>query len=1074
MNLHFRKTGTKLLCTGGLYVLMFLGATGHASAQQQRVIVQEFHVKEGSLSDALQQLRKVAGIDIVYQASSLQQVRVQQLDIAKQSVEEVLKQLLKGTGYQFVLNEGVIVIKKEKATVNIAGTVTEKSAGAPLPGVSVQVKGTTTGTVTGTNGRFTLAADPATDTLLLSFMGFKTEKVALNGRTSFSISMEGNVSNLNSVVVVGYGQTTKSDLTGSISHVSAENFNSGVFNSPEQLLQGKVPGLNVTRSGDPNATPGITLRGPSTFRGGEAQQPFYVIDGVPGASIQLVSPADIVSMDVLKDAASTAIYGARAANGVIMITTRHAKSGQSWLSYSGYGAVENVSRRIEMLTGDELRTFLKDNGNVLAPTDEDNANTDWQKEVTRQGVSHNHNISFGGGNGKTVFDGSVNYLKNQGIMKGSDLERLNVRANLEQTAFNDRLKLNLGISNSVSTQNRIPDLVFQNMLTYLPTSNVYNADGSFKEDWTRTRNYLNPVSLIVNNSDLTKTKTMLGVARAELKLLEGLTYTANLSLQDEQINRDRYYGRKSGIAQGLNGVATRSAFTNTRKLLETYLNYDKRFGEHDLKLLAGYSWQEDRKGDGFQTSNQNFVSDATKGDNLGLASAPGGVVPNFGTTRIQTLRFISFYGRANYAFREKYLLQASLRQDGSSAFGANNRWALFPAFSGAWKVTKEPFMQNVRWIDDLKLRIGYGATGNSLGFDPLIAIMRYDLFGKFYYNGQILSSVSPVQNENPNLKWESTAMTNVGVDLTVLRGKLSFTVDVYNKMTSDLIYQYNIPASASMGSVVSTLYANVGKMKNQGIELQVNATPLQRGKFTWSTSANLAHNKNEIVSLSNSIFKVPYIETADLGGRGQSGNYSQRLLEGMPLGTFYTLQFAGKDKNGRSQFYKPDGTLTSEYNSSYLVQTGNAQPKLLYGWSNTLTYGNIDLTFFLRGVYGSHILNATLANLNAPYGSTATNLPKFSLNESAKDDRAYFLSDRYIESGSYLRLDNTTIGYNVPMKNQFVKKIRLYVSANNLFVITKYRGIDPEIEMGGLTPGIDNNNFYPKTRSFLLGLNASF
>ncbi|MBV7530253.1 SusC/RagA family TonB-linked outer membrane protein [Chitinophaga sp. sic0106] len=1069
MTVILNSPRTKLLCAGALYALMFFGTARHAAAQQ-RIVVQELHVKEGSLSAALQQLRKQAGIDIVYEAAAMDLIKVQPLDFKRQTVETLLRQLLRGTGYQYFFNEGVVVVRKEKPLTSISGVVTEGATGAPLPGVNIQVKGTANGTVSNVKGSFSLNADPSEDTLLLSFIGYKTERIALAGRTAVNVKLEMNSSTLNSVVVVGYGQTTKGDLTGAISHVTAENFNSGVLTSPEQLLQGKVPGLNITRSGDPSATPTVILRGPSTFRSGEAQQPFYVIDGVPGASIQLIAPADIVSMDVLKDAASTAIYGARAANGVIMITTRHAKPGQSWINYNGYGAVENVSNSIRMLTADELRKYLKDNGNTLNPSDENNANTDWQKEVTRQGISHNHNISFGGGNEKTVFDGSVNYLQNHGIMKGSDMERLNVRANLEQRAFNDRLKLNLAISNSITTENKIPELVFLNMLTYLPTTSIYNADGSFKEDWSRTRNYLNPVSLVVNNSDKTKTKTMLGTARAELKLLEGLTYTLNLSLQDEQINRDIYNGRASGLAQGLNGRAIRSAFGNTRSLLETYFNYGARFGQHDLKLLAGYSWQEDRRGDGFQTSNQGFVSDASLGNNLSYGSAPAGYIPDYGKTRISTLRFISFYGRANYAYKDKYLFQASLRQDGSSAFGVNNRWALFPAISGAWKITNEPFLKSTGWLDELKLRAGYGVTGNSLGFDPLIAVMRYDLQGKFYYNGNILSSIAPIQNDNPDLKWESTAMTNIGVDMTILKGRLGFALDVYNKMTSDLIYNYNVASTM----IVNTLTANVGKMQNRGIEFQVNATPVRKGRFAWNTSANVAHNKNEIVTLSNDMFSVKYIETADLGGRGQSGNYSQRLLEGMPLGTFYTMRYAGKDKDGLSQFYKPDGTLTREYNSSYLVQTGNAQPKLLYGWSNSFTYGNFDLNFFLRGAYGSQILNATLANLNVPYGSTATNLPYFSLTESAKDDRAYLLSDRYIESGSYLRLDNATFGYTLPLHSNYLKKLRVYVSGNNLFVITNYRGVDPEISMGGLTPGIDNNNFYPKTRSFLLGLNASF
>ena len=1064
------KPSARAFGKGILIAMLSLSICGEAWSQQRSKMVKELHIDAGSLPVALKSLQMEAGVDILFESTALKGIQVGTVDIKNASVESILQKLLEGSGFTYSVNEGVFVIKKAAPKVTVNGLVTEHGSGTALPGVNIKVLGTSTGAATNAEGKFNLLADAENDTLLFSYIGYQSQKIALQGRTNVSVIMQSSASTLNSVVVVGYGQTTKSELTGAISHLDSKDFNSGVFSSPDQLLQGKVPGLNITRSGDPNGSPAVILRGPSTFREGEAQQPFYVIDGVPGASIQLVAPADIVSVDVLKDAASTAIYGARAANGVIMITTKHAKEGQSWIAYNGYGAAEKISNSIDMLTGDELRKFLADNGNSLNPSDEDGANTDWQDAVTRTGFSHNHNLSFGGGNGKTVFDGNLNYLQNEGIMKGSALERMNIRANLEQRAFNDRLKVSLAISNSISSQDRIPDLVFLNMLTYLPTSNIKNADGSYKEDWSRTRNYLNPVSLIVNNSDRAKTKTLLGNMRAELKLAEGLTYNLNVSYQDEQINRDIYHGRESGIAQGLNGESIRSSFTNTRKLLENYFNYNLHLGQNNLKFLLGYSWQEDRKGDGFQTSNQNFVSDATKGNNLGFGSPLSGYIPNYGTTRISTLRFISFYGRVNYAYKDKYLLQASLRQDGSSAFGKNNRWALFPAFSGAWKISSESFMQDINWLNELKLRVGYGVSGNSLGFDPLIAILRYDLSGKFYYNGQILSSIAPVQNDNPDLKWESTGMFNVGIDMAVLKNKLSVSLDFYSKQTNDLIYSYNVPST----SVVPTMLANVGKMKNSGFELQVNATPVSTRDFTWTTSANLAHNKNEIVSLSNDIFKVDYIETADLGGRGQSGNYSQRLLEGMPLGTYYTMKYGGKDKDGLSQFIKPDGSFTREYNSSYLVQTGNAQPDLLYGWSNTFTYKQFDVNFFVRGVYGNQILNATLANLNVPYGSTATNLPVFSLGESANDDRAYLLSDRYIENGSYLRLDNATLGYTVPLKSTYIKNIRLYASVNNVFVITKYRGIDPEINMGGLTPGIDNNNFYPKTRSFLLGLNASF
>lgn len=1071
MNVRSTHLRTGIAVKQIFLVALMLSLCGSVMAQQKTTIVQELHVTAGPLADALKMLQKQSSADIVFDAALIKNLTVKAQDFRSQPLEEVLRALLKGSGFQFSATEGVYIIKKEKIKTPVTGTVTDEETGVGLPGVSVLVKGNTLGSITNAQGVFTVQADVTGDTLLLSSLGYKATRVVLNGQQQLRIKLKSDASLLNSVVVVGYGQTTKGDLTGAVSHVGAENFNSGVFNSPEQLLQGKVPGLNITRSGDPNATPAVILRGPSTFRDGEAQQPFYVIDGVPGANIQLVSPSDIVSMDVLKDAASTAIYGARAANGVIMITTRRAKPGQSWVSYNAYAATEHISNAIKMMSSEELTTYLKDNGKSITPAYDDKANNDWQKLVTRNGLSHSHNISFGGGNEKTVFDGSVNYLQNNGIMQKSSLERLNVRANLEQRAFNDLLKLNLSISNSLSTQNQIPELIFMNMLNYMPTVNIFNPDGTYKEDFSRTRNYLNPLSLLNNNSDRTKNKIMLGNARAELKLLPGLRYTLNLSMQDEQINRDIYNNRASGLAQGVKGRATRSAYTNTRKVLENYFNYDVLLGKHDLRLLAGYSWQEDRRGDGFQTSNQGFVSDATQGDNLGLGSPDGSFLPNYGSTRIQTLRFISFYGRANYQFKEKYLFMASVRRDGSSAFGANNRWGIFPAASAAWKISKENFLSGVSWIEDLKLRAGYGVTGNSLGFDPLIATLRYDITGKFYNDGKIINAIGPVQNDNPNLRWERTGMANIGIDFTTMKGRLSFAMDYYDKRTTDLIYSYNVPATQYF---VGTMLANVGAMSNKGIEFQVNAVPVKTAHFTWTTSANIAHNKNKVLSLSNDIFSLKFIETAELGGRGQSGNKSQRVEAGYALGSFYLWQYAGKNAGGLSQFLDAKGNLVTGPTAADRVYTGDAQPAFTYGWSNSFNWRNFDANIFLRGVSGNKILNATLANLNAPNEAGGINIPQYSKQESPKDVNAAYISSRYLEDGSYLRLDNATIGYTIPMDNKYIRKLRVYVSGNNLFVITKYTGIDPEINMGGLTPGIDNSNFYPKTRSFLFGLNATF
>jgi len=947
--------------------------------------------------------------------------------------------------------------------IEVTGTVRDKQGS--LPGATIIVKNTNRGTTADENGQFRITVN-RNETLVVSMLGYQNvERVVDNAQ--IDIIMTVDAKQLSEVVVVGYGATTQSDVTGAISSVKSSDFNAGVNATPDQLLQGKVAGLNITRSGDPNATASIILRGPSTLRTGAAQEPFYVIDGVPGASIQVVAPNDIVSIDVLKDASATAIYGSRAANGVLIVTTRRAKAGEPVISYNGYAAVENISNQIDMLSAEELRSFLAANNKTV--TTDDNVSTNWQKEVSRTGISHNHNLSLLANTGKTSYDASINYLNNQGIIKSSALDRFILRGRVEQQAFNDKLKLSVSISNSITNQKTFPAAVLSNMLSFMPTFAIRDENGNYREDYVN--GVANPVSLIENNDDDTKTRTFLANGIAEVNLLPGLKYTLSLASQDEQINRNLYYGRLSALAQNAGGVATRSSYSNTRKVLESFFNYDKVFNQHNLGLLAGYSWQEDRTGEGFQTSSQGFTSDILTYNNLGLSSPRPGFTPNYGNTTIQTLRLISFYGRVNYSFNDKYLFQASLRQDGSSAFGINNRWGLFPAVSAGWRLTQEEFLKNLTFLSDLKLRVGYGVTGNSLGFDPMIATTRYGSTGYFYYNGQLTNAIGPTQNQNPDLKWERTAMANVGIDFSILNGRLGGSLDYYDKNTTDLIWNYPVSTTQYF---VNTLIANVGEMSNKGVELQLNIIPIDRDKFSWRTSFNLAHNKNKIETLANEKFSLTEIRTAVLGGQGQSGNTSQIIREGMPLGTFNLWHYLGKNEQGISQFQKADGTATTSPTSLDFMIAGDAQPKLLYGWNNSFKYGNFDLNIFLRGVYGNKILNATLANLNNPTAAQIRNIPAFTLGESATDYNAYLISDRFLENGSYLRLDNATLGYTFSSLGNNFKNLRVYVTGTNLFTLTDYMGIDPEMSLGGIEPGIDNRNFYPKTRSFLLGVNVSF
>jgi TonB-dependent starch-binding outer membrane protein SusC len=966
----------------------------------------------------------------------------------------------------------------------VTGTIKNEN-GEPLASATVRAENPVThfsvSTSSGKDGvfRFNQLPDNGPYTFVISLIGYDNDTLANNtipvsGTLTLDAVMSIKATSLEDVVVTGYGRSSRKNLTASITSVPAEEMNVGVLSSPAQMLQGKVAGLNITRSGNPNGRPAVLLRGPSTLRTDDgAQEPFYVIDGIPDASPDLVSPDDIASIDILKDASATAIYGARAANGIIMITTKKAKAGQVRVSYNGYIASERVSNRIDMLSGPAFRDYMTSINRTLLPRYDDGSNTDWQKEVQRDGFSHSHNISFSGGSATSTFAASINYLENQGVMKGSALEKITARLSVETRALNDRLKLGLNFLNNTDNKDNIPSQVFGSMISYVPTVGVKNAAGNYNEDVAIS--WYNPVAYIDNNLDKTKDRKTLISGFAELKIFPFLKYTLSLAAQNHQENRNLYFNSISMLAPGANGVAKRSTYENNKKVLESYFNFDKGFGRHYVQALAGYSWQEDRRGDGFGVRTQNFTTDDLTYNNLYFSNPPAGTVI-FDNTGINTLRLISFYGRVNYQFDDKYLFQASLRRDGSSAFGMNNRWGYFPAFSAGWRISKESFMDNVAFIDDLKLRAGYGATGNSLGFPALISVYRYDRTGTFYLNGAMANAFGIVQNNNPNLKWEKTATSNIGIDVSFLKGRLTAAMDYYIKSTSDLISVYTV---SSTQFVEDQLVANVGKIRNNGFEFAVNATPVQTKSFTWKSSFNISTNKNKVVSLSNDVLAVNEFLTAFVGGKGQSGIPKQVLREGYPIGTFNTWHYAGKDQAGLSTFLFADGSVKAAQPTiaDHMI-LGNAQPKFIYGWNNNFNYRNFDLNIFVRGVSGNKILNATLASLNSPAvtSNPPSNIPQFTVDQGDQVADLYtnLLSDRFIESGSYLRLDNATLGYSLPLKSQYIRKLRMYASVNNAFVITNYRGIDPEINMGGIEPGIDNNNFYPRTRSFIFGVNVIF
>lgn len=823
-------------------------------------------------------------------------------------------------------------------------------------------------------------------------------------------------------------------------------------------------------------------------------EPYYVIDGIPGMSLSLIAPEDIESIDVLRDASATAIYGSKAANGVILITTKKgSKSEHTSVNYSAYLAFDNIAKRLDMMTADELRTYAKEN-NITLPNDK-GANTNWNDEVLRTAISHNHNVSINGGSEKTQYSASMSYQNKQGIVRGTDFERFGGRAFLQTKALNDRLTLAFNVNAAQSKGTTVDSAkdgqsVFDAMNYYSPLVPVTNADGSWYSDKTISQNF-NPVSMINEDTFENNKKLLQGTAKGTLDITKDLKWNLSLSYQDEQYIWNEYHTSKSQY-NTRNGEAKRIATENKKKILETYINYDHTFANiHKLGLMAGYSWEQNDDNDSFGLDVYDFYNDNTTFYNLNLANKMdwqnGGITSN-NNGHLETLRMISFYGRINYSFNSKYLLQATIRRDGSSAFGKNNRWGTFPSASLAWRMSEEKFIKDLNVFDDLKFRVGYGVSGNSLGFGAYSAIQTYSTSGWFNYtnaNGTQNSyhTLAAASNANPDLKWERTAMLNIGLDFSFFGGRLGGTIEYYDKRTSDLIYTYEVSTNRYP---FGTMPANVGDISNKGIEFTINATPIQTKNFSWQTSLNLSHNKNNVESISNSEYSVDYIRAADPEIAGYSSNADvQRIMEGHPIGTFYTYEWAGYNNQGVSIFYVHDpetGERTGETTTDPETDRdrtiiGCAQPDLNLGWSNNFQYKNWNLDLFFTGVFGQDIYNATAEQYsNVSFVKEGRNVLKsVATKHRATDTQSQAPSNRWIENGSYFRLSSVSLGYTFGKIGNWINSLKLYATCNNVFTITGYSGRDPEINLGGLEPGMDRRtNYYPRTRSFMIGLNVNF
>jgi TonB-dependent starch-binding outer membrane protein SusC len=962
----------------------------------------------------------------------------------------------------------------------VKGKITSTEDGTALPGVNITVKGTSTGTITDVDGNYSLNVPSNDAVLVFSYVGFVTQEVVVGTNSTLDVKLVTDTETLSEVVVVGYGTVKKKDLTGAIVQVSAKDFNPGVNPNPLQAIQGRVAGLNITQtSGDPTSSPTVRLRGYTSLGGGS--EPLYVVDGVIGVPINSISPNDIETIDVLKDASAAAIYGARGANGVIAITTKRGKEGRTTVSVNNFIAVNTVSRWLDMLDADGWRAEVRRTGRTPGTLDQ-GANTNWLDEISRTGITTNNNISFTGGGPTFSYRGSLDRINNEGVMKNSGEERTTARINLDQKALNNKLSIQYSLSYSNFNQKFLSPDIIRRATQFLPTLPIRGSNGDYYEV-PGSFDLFNPVAMLENVKNDGRKQILIGDITMRYEVTPGLFLGVKGSINNETENRNFAENGAIKAYSPSQGAAGRNYRFRNNRLMEFTANYVKTFGDNRLNAIAGYSYQDIIE-DGFSAANNNFITTAFGYNNLGQGAGtlinPGQGYVSSGKGRTT---LISFFGRATYDIGDKFNVTATLRRDGSSKFGADSKWGLFPAVAAGVNLTNFGFMKGITAINYAKLRVGWGQTGNSEGIAAYRSLELYNQSGT-YYDGRrddFLPGYAINQNPNPNLRWEVVEQANVGLDFELFGGKVSGTLEVYNKSTKNLLFNYNVPVPPYR---VNTLLANVGTMRNRGFEFSLGGDVIRKDDFSWNTRVVGSMFATKVVSLSSGEFQVGLITYNSFGGRGLSDVWASTLREDKPFGQFLIPRFAGFSDAGLMQLENPNGGApVTNYNRDILFESGDALPRRTASWINNFAYKAFTLSFQLRTVWGNKLLNNQRSNFMIPGSILETNMLR-DISTMPANYGVNQLSDFWLESGAFVRMDNWQIGYNLPIKGKTFSNAFLYLSGNNLFVITGYKGIDPEIEVKGDLQDSGNsqrpNNIgldtgiYPKTRTFSMGLNLSF
>lgn len=991
-----------------------------------------------------------------------------------------------GSHQLFANTENSLLEVSQQKGITITGVIKDAS-GMELPGVNVVEKGTTNGTMSDMDGKFTLTVSDSKAILQFSYVGFQSQELAVGNQKSVTVKLIEDSQLVDEVVVIGYGTQKKGDVTSAISSVKSESFVKGAVTDAGQLVQGKVAGLTITMpSGDPTGNTQIMLRGISSLKGGSS--PLVLVDGVPG-SLNTVAPEDIESIDVLKDGSATAIYGTRGTNGVIIITTKASrKEMPPTIEYAGYLSISNILKRPDFMDASELRQKWSEGYEFLGANSEDfGYDTDWLGEISRTALSHVHNLSLRGGSKQTSYTASINYRNREGTFKNTDFEAFTTRFDIVHSMYDNKLTANVSAVLSEHTMPRSwSTYIYRQALIHNPTEPVRSEDGNWNE--RDLYFYDNPVSYLNETVGEMKRKNQRFTGSLTYRPIESLTLKGMYARRTSSTT-DGYYQTKKHVSttkNGKNGYAYRRDADTYSNLIELTANFQKSFGKHNFSALVGYNY-EDNTESWLKVDNYDFPTDAYTYNKIEAGQALQRGEATMSSYKSLD-KLIGLFARVSYNYDDRYLFMFSLRHEGSTKFGADHKWGNFPGVSVGWRINKEHFMEDYTWLDNLKLRAGYGVTGINVG-DPYTSLSSLNYEGAFLNNGTWSKNLETVRNANPDLRWEKKHEFNVGLDWDVLDGRLGGTLDYYNRRTKDAIWEYPVPVPPYLHD---TMLANAAEMENSGFELLLHATPVKTDNFEWNTNVSYSTNKNKVVSISSDKFSIDkdYIYQ---GATGEPIQTSTHIVQvGKAIGTFYGLKSVDITDDGLwivegkdPQTGEWTRMLADQADSNSWQDLGNGIPKHYLNWNNTLTYKGFDLSINMRGAFGFSILNYQRmyyenAKPSIQYNRLNSAFDKVYGKSPVMDDQRYV--SYYIEKGNYWKIDNVTLGYtfNKLGKQNVVKNLRIYGSVLNLATITGYKGLDPEIPLntgddyGILNAGVDDRDKYPTTRSYTFGVNVTF